>query len=49
MDYSKVISVLKYINKELNKDLNFGLGDGKEGNNSGGWNKSNENRRRKTK
>lgn len=31
MDYSKVISVLKYINKELNK----GLGDGKEGNNSG--------------
>ncbi len=36
MDYSKVISVLKYINKELNKDINRSLGDGKEGNNSGG-------------
>ncbi len=32
MDYSKVISVLKYINKELNNSL----GDGKEGDNSGG-------------
>ncbi len=28
MDYSKVISVLKYINKELNTDLNLGLEDG---------------------
>ena len=36
MDYSKVISVLKYINKELNEDLNLGLSGGKEGNNSDG-------------
>ncbi len=29
MDYSKVISVLKYINKELNKNMNNELGSGK--------------------
>lgn len=32
MDYSKVISVLKYINKELNRDLSLGLEDGNKGN-----------------
>ena len=36
MDYSKVISVLKYINKELNNGKNLGLGDGKERMNNGG-------------
>lgn len=30
MDYSKVISVLKYINKELNEDLSRGLEEGKK-------------------
>ncbi len=30
MDYSKVISVLKYINKELNKDLSLGLEEGSD-------------------
>ena len=30
MDYSKVISVLKYINKELNNGNNLSLGNGNE-------------------